>query len=75
MSTRPSTGTTFRLDTGPPPPENVEPAGQQPGGPNRGFRRSTTGNNLHKALDRQVCGLFAVVHTLLQPIREEAELS
>jgi hypothetical protein len=39
MKARPSIGSSFRVDTGPPGPENVGPAGQQPGGPNQRFQR------------------------------------
>jgi hypothetical protein len=39
-----SIGSSFRLDTSPPDPENVEPAGQQPSGPNR--LSIVTSNNL-----------------------------
>jgi hypothetical protein len=50
-----SNGTPLRLDTGPPSPENVEPAKQQPGGPNRRFQQlTTTKNNLSGRWNRQV---------------------
>jgi hypothetical protein len=67
MSPRPFTGAPLRLDTGPPSPQNVEPAGQQPSGQNRRHQIATNNNSLPN-VNRQAHGLVAIRDALPLPV-------
>jgi hypothetical protein len=66
MKIRSSPGKPSRLDTGPPDPINVEPAGWRPGETNRRHRLGQTGlgNKPYLHCDRQVQGLVAIAGAL-----------
>ena len=64
MNAGASTVTPLHIDTSPPDPENVEPAGQQPSGP----KSIATGNNPLPRFDSQAHGLVPIRDALQLPV-------